>query len=302
MRGTRAIAFAGVLAAGACGTDQAPVWTLPDLGTSQGFSLRIPKFDVPSGSQAQNCYFVKVPDLNGDGSPFWVNRIEMAQNPGSHHLNVFRVRTIVGLGPDLGTKATKLGDYPATEIDGNDMDCTGNNGCSPCWDSANWGDWPLVANSQQATATNPYYDWQLPQDVAQKFTPGEMLMVQSHYVNDTDQPTPVGAKVGINFYRDTTDPSPMELGTLFGTQQNIRICQHSPVPTTFTQTCKLPGPVTITAANGHFHSRGTEFDMYSWNGVDIPTAADQFYQSLTWDDAPMATGLNVPIPAGGGVY
>jgi hypothetical protein len=270
-------------------------WTLDDLDDSQGFSLRIGPFDVPPGREVQNCYFVQVPDVNS-GQPVWIDRVLIAMNVGSHHLNVFKVKTILGLDPAAGTP-TMLGKYPATVIEGSD-----DYQHSPCWNSANWADWPLVANSQDARADNPYTDWQLPQDVAIQLQPGQMLMVQSHYVNTGDQPTPTDAHVGLNFYKHLA-ANPVELGTLFATQQQIRICRSSPTPQ-FAGVCHLPGAVTITAANGHFHKRGKQFDMYVWDGVSTsqPPETAHFYQSLMWNDPPMARGLDDAVSTGGGVY
>lgn len=303
----RGTLVASCLVIAACGTDSAGFtgWTLPELTNAQGFSFRIPPFDVEAGTEVQNCYFVTVPDVN-HGAPIWLNRVQTATNPGSHHLSVFRVRTIVGLDPANGAP-TDLGDgnvsYPATVVEGAE-----NYETSPCWNSANWADWPLVANDQNSDTLDPYFDWQLPKDgsgndVALQLQPGEMLMIQSHYVNSTDQRTPSGAHVGLNFYKDTTATQPTELGTLFATQQQIRICQSNP-DVSFSGTCKLPGAPTITAANGHFHSRGREFDMFSWDGLSTtnPPESAMFYQSLDWNSPPMATGLDVPVESTGGVF
>src|SRR5262245_59552464 len=139
-------------------------WTMEELSAEQGFSIRIPEFEVPSGHEEQSCYFMRVPDINGDGTDFWVDKVNLAMNPGSHHMNVFRVRTIVELRPDDG-EPMMLGAYPATLIKGHD-----DYKNSPCWGSANWADWPLVANTQHAAADNPYTEWKLPENVALRFT------------------------------------------------------------------------------------------------------------------------------------
>jgi hypothetical protein len=290
-----------VLAISACSSESAaptgslsstqPEWQLDSLTAEEGISIRIPSFEVAPGHEEQSCYFLRVPELGvGD---IWVNRVQLAMNKGSHHMNIFRVRTIVELDPNLG-EPIQLGPYPATLIRGHD-----DYAHSPCWGSANWADWPLVANTE---IPNPP-DWQLPEGVAMRFTPGEMLMVQTHYVNTTTQPTVSGyGSVGINFKR-TAEESPQELGTLFATQQNIRICQSNPQPT-FSGTCKFPGAVTITAANGHFHSRGHEFRMYSWDGKSVshPSDPGEFYVSEHWNDPPMITDINRPVSDGGGIW
>jgi hypothetical protein len=281
-----------------CGTDSptfAP-WVLDDLHGTGGFSLRVPEFTVPAGHESQNCYFVHVPDLN-NGQDFWVDRVLTAINPGSHHVNVFRVKTIIALDPAMGTP-TKLGDYDATVVEGAD-DYKNN----PCWGSANWADWPLVANSQQAKIDELKTDWNLPDGVGIRLTPGELLMVQTHYVNSEDQPTKFGAKVGINFYQRQQADTPIEMGSLFATQQNIRICQSQP-NVTFSGTCKFPGAVTIAAANGHFHKRGREFDIFPWDGAstDHPALSTKFYESDNWNDPPMKTDLSVASPSNAGIW
>jgi hypothetical protein len=270
-------------------------WTLEDLRPDEGFSLRIPPFQVPPGREEQSCYFVRVPDING-GKELWVDRVLLAMNAGSHHLNVFRVKTIVDLRPEDGSPVT-LGSLDGTVIHGHDEYRT-----NPCWGSANWSDWPLVTNTQSSSPSDPYTDWKLPEGVALRFTPGELLMVQTHYVNSTLQPSPAGGKVGINFYRSKLE-SPIELGTLFATQQSLRVCRSNP-RATFTGTCRFPGAVTITAANGHFHSRGRELTMYIWDGrsLEHPDESARFYLSREWDHPPMARALERPVPSGGGVW
>lgn len=290
---------AGLMLSACSGSDAdktpAPPWTLEDLPAAQGFQLKLPGFPVPSGHEEQSCYFVKVPDLNA-GQDFWVDRVLMATSEGSHHLNIFRVRTIINLVPDAG-EPVALGPYQATVVYGHD-DYRNN----PCWGSANWADWPLVGNTESPVGKGPYTDWTLPSPVAIRFTPGELLMIQPHYVNTTVQPTPLDAQVGINFYR-TTAPAPVELGTLFATQQSIRICQSNPNPI-YTGTCRFPNAVTITAANGHFHSRGKEFTMYAWDGRSTtqPPLDNRFYLSDSWDSPPMETGIGREVPTGGGVW
>src|ERR671916_810171 len=68
----------------------------------QGFQIRTDDIEVAPGDEIQNCYFFKVSDLaasNGmaPDSPVHLNRVQIAQTDGSHHMNIFRVRTIVGL-------------------------------------------------------------------------------------------------------------------------------------------------------------------------------------------------------------
>jgi hypothetical protein len=272
-------------------------WTLEDLTPDQGFSLRIPDFAVPSGAEVQDCYFFHMPDLN-HGQDMWFSEIKTAISSGSHHMNIFRVKTIVNLDPTKGD-AIMLGNLSATVVRG------GPPATGDCWKSANWADWPIVANSQNSNPSDPYTDWVLPDGVAHRVAPGELLMLQTHYVNATTQKTPATARVGVNFYNFKGTGTPMELGTLFATQQSIRVCQSNPTPT-FSGTCRfaMASNIKIAATNGHFHSRGRKFDVFTWDGMSTtaPPDAQRYYESLTWDDPPMMTGLSVDVPANGGIY
>jgi hypothetical protein len=237
--------------------------------------------------EVQDCYFIRVPDLAAGGD-LWFDRFKIAQREGSHHMNVFRVKTIINLDPNAGSDIM-LGDMPAKLISGGE-----------CRISTNWADWPLVANSQESSV----YDWSLPEGVAQRFAPGELLMVQTHYVNATEQVTPGPGEVKINFYRSKLT-NPIEMGTLFATQQHIRICKSFPTPT-FDGTCSFPAgsQVHVAATNGHFHARGKQFSIYGWDGVtpERPGADKLIYESHVWDEPRMATGLDAVVQPGGGIW
>jgi hypothetical protein len=247
-----------------------------DPDNKTGFQFETPEFDVAQGTEEQDCYFVAMPDLKS-GADYYMNKIRSGVNPGSHHMNVFQV-----IPPTDGTTNPLLGDpttAPGTVV---------KNG--ECFKSSNWSTWPLITNSQQSDASDPYFTWTLPTNVAWKFSPNELLMVQIHYVNASTQMTPEKGKVVIDMY-PSPDAAPMELGTLFATEQSIRICESNPTPT-FHGTCGINtggSPVHIVAANGHFHSRGTQFDMFTWDGVSTthPTAQEKFYESDVWNDPPM---------------
>src|SRR5262249_31001894 len=91
----------------------------------QGFQFGTPDFQVPSGTEEQDCYFFKVSDLAQAGGldptkPVNLHRVQVAQRVGSHHMNIFRVKTIVNLGPAGGAVQK------------------GQNGMGQCFVSSNW--------------------------------------------------------------------------------------------------------------------------------------------------------------------
>ncbi len=254
--------------------------TLDPPAEGAGFQMQTDSFAIAAGEEVQNCYFVRVPGEPG-GASIYVNRILMRQNPGTHHGNIFRVKTVVGLGTEADVAAGKVAG-------------------GECWNSANWADWPLVTNSQESSS-NEDVDWTLPAGVAHRFEPGELLMIQSHYVNATTQASPGNGKLLANFYTVPEAEVEHELGTLFTSNQNIRVCPGD-TDKEYSQTCNFARDqeVTVIAANGHFHSRGTRFTIAPYDSVGGEPGPD-FYVSDRWDDPPMARDLAVTIPADGGV-
>jgi len=280
----------------ACGGDDTDAQSPDDPNalhaplTGQGFQFRTPAFSVSPGQERQDCYFVQVRDLAKVGGlnpdePVNLHRVQIVQRAGSHHMNLFRVRSIVNLDPKNGTQL-------------------GLNGQGECFKSSNWADWPLVANTQQ----DGQIDWTFPDGVANVFQPDEYIMLQTHYVNAGSQKTPEGAEVAINWYTIPKEQVKHEMGTVFATKQSIRVCKSNPTPE-FSGTCQFKNPnqeVHIIGANGHFHSRGKNFDMFSWDGTSIAKPGDdkRFYHSQAWDDPPMlrSPNLDLTVPAGSGVF
>jgi hypothetical protein len=262
-----------LLAAAGCGERTPAVTT--DIGLlppaeGTGFQLKIPPFPVGAGQEIQSCFFYAVPGNPQD--EVWVDHYQIAQTTGSHHMNIFRVKTIKNLSGNPGDSVVN----------------------GECFVSSNWSDWPLVVNSQQQATV----DWKLPDGVGAKFHGGELLMLQTHWVNATTQTTPGIAKVLVNFNFPKTPPA-NELATLFATNQNIRICPGE-TDKFFTKTCTFPSAgINVIAANGHFHSRGVKFEMMPVDSNG--TVGKDFYVSTAWDDPPMARDFTLPIAAGGGV-
>ena len=254
-----------------------------------GFQFKTQLFPVNAGDEVQNCYFYKVSDLAKAGGmpenePVNLHRVRIVQKSGSHHMNIFRVRTIVNLDPAKGAIQEA------------------KNGVGECFKSPNWADWPLVANTQQTGDL----DWTFPDGVANVFQPDEWLMLQTHYVNATSQKSPEGGEVAVNFHTIPKAEVTAEMGTLFATKQSIRVCKSNPTPS-FQGNCNFKNTetVNIIGANGHFHARGKQFSIYASDGttVGLPPEDKKFYESRAWDEPPMLRSpqLNVAVPPGGGV-
>jgi hypothetical protein len=267
--------------------------------SGQGVQIGTGEQPVPAGKEIQNCYFFKVSDLLKDAGlptdkPFNLHKVEAFQNDGSHHMNIFRVKYPLtpedegGMDPEKGPYLSQ--DAPPEAKGG------------PCFKSSNWATWPLIANTQ----IDGTLDWEFPNGVANKLEPDEWIMLQSHFVNATTQTTPEGSgEVFVNFWHIPDNEVVHEMGTVFATKQSIRVCQGNPAPE-FSGGCQIqsPEPVTVVGANGHFHSRGKSFEMYTWDGISTeePAAGDKFYASTDWAEPEMARGDSIAtIPANGGV-
>jgi hypothetical protein len=289
------MAFAVGLSACEGGDTIAPVPTDPAQldppPSGAGFQIQTEDIVVPPGVEEQDCYFFQVGELleaagMDPTQPLNLNRVQIAQRPGSHHMNIFLVKTIAQLGPEGGLVQKNQG------------------GVGECFRSSNWADWPLIANSQ----VDGQLDWTFPAGVANVIPPTEWIMLQTHYVNATTQKTPESTgRVSVNLWHMPAAEVTAEMGTLFATNQSIRVCQSNPNPL-YESGCQInsPTPTRIIGANGHFHSRGTIFDMYAWDGVTVarPPASDRFYQSNAWDDPPMliSPDLDIAVPENGGVW
>jgi hypothetical protein len=177
----------------------------------QGFQFGTPDFSVPSGTEEQDCYFFKVSDLAKSGGldatkPVNLHHVQVAQRPGSHHMNIFQVKSIVQLGPPGSTLKDGTAAGGAVQ--------KATNGTGQCFKSPNWADWPIVANSQQQGDV----DWTFPDGVANVFQPDEYLMLQTHYVNAATQKTESTGHVRVNFW------------TIPDTDVKFELLKHSPIP------------------------------------------------------------------------
>jgi len=264
----------------------------------EGVQIGTGEQPVPAGKEVQNCFFFKVSELLkqaglDESKPFNLHRVQAFQNDGSHHMNIFRVKTLTseaegGMNPE---KSPYLSADAAPDAKG-----------GPCFKSTNWADWPLIANTQ----IDGTLDWEFPEGVANKLNPDEWIMLQSHFVNATTKQTPDGSgQVLVNFWHMPEEEIVHEMGTVFATKQSIRVCQGNPEPQFFGG-CQIGSadPVTVVGANGHFHSRGKGFEMYTWDGIATePDADGKFYASTDWQEPEMARGESLAtIPANGGVF
>lgn len=235
-----------------------------------GFQLTTGVIQVPAASEIQDCYYYRVPETT------YVNKFEIAQNQGTHHLNMFRVTT------------------PDSPYDDGDVQ-------RGCWDSLPFQDWGLLLNSQiSGNAAEDGVEWQLPEGVAVKLEEGELVMIQSHYVNgDTQSTANNHGKVVVNFNGIAEADVTAEVGSMFANNRNLNV--PSGGEATYTSLCRLDEEIHLIAVSGHFHSRGRSFTVDVADDQGEPV--ENIYSSGNWDDPPFTTFTDDPvvIPAGGGL-
>src|ERR1035437_6781332 len=60
--------------------------TLAAPAATDGFQVRVGPFNVPSGTEVQKDYYLKLPNA----TDVWVSKVIFRFNAGSHHLNIFK--------------------------------------------------------------------------------------------------------------------------------------------------------------------------------------------------------------------
>lgn len=260
----RACGIFSVLLVAACGADDTQCKQGVDCDVtlappSSGFQLRVEGPALDPGTERLQCFWRTVP-MDAD-----VTNITVHYNLGSHHLDIFTV--------------------PYTMPDG-DFDCS---------DPTQWGVWPSqTASGLPSDAAMPAMlvgfqnatvDWTLPDGVGYSVHAGQQLMIQSHYANVTDQATPVRMLDLINF-EAASSPMPKHAETLFDEDTNLFIPAGS--TTTFTRICEFPQTVDLIAMFGHFHSRGKDLSVWSYD-VATKQQGQLLYENTTWTDPPWTT-------------
>ena len=258
-------AAAAVLAV-ACSSGSAPPSgtitdpaALPAPAQGQGVQMKIAAFPVPANTEIQSCYFFKVSDLEAAAGlpadqPIEVHRVQIVQKPGSHHMNVFRVAGApTRLDPTMGTVHghERAGCSASSARTGR----TGH--CSP-------------TRSSRATRTG-----RTPTASPTSSSPTEMLMLQTHYVNAATQQTPGGAQVAVNLWTLPEESGHRAARHPLRDRPEHPDLREQPDADLSRSGCQFKSatPVTVIGANGHFHSRGKEFDMYPWDGTSTTTPA-----------------------------
>jgi hypothetical protein len=176
-----------------------------------------------------------------------VNAIESRYTPGSHHLLAYR------------SELTAIPD--------------GMTGLLDCYSSR------AAAQERGAyyEAQQPDEHRELPQGIAHKFQPGEVLVLEAHYINLTEND--VDAHVEMVTHLIDVDAVEQEAGSIFFSNTDIDIPAHGTARTEMS--CTLTQDISLALLWSHMHSRGVKFVAET----DDPEAAEALgtlYEEEDW--------------------
>lgn len=178
--------------------------------------------DVPAGVEFLKCMYGAFPT---DRGVIAVPSAESHYTPGSHHILAYR--------SDL----TSIPD--------------GQTGVWDCSDGA----WMMHETGSYYEAQQPDARRDLPAGVAHKFQPGEIVILQSHYVNTTDKD--IAAHVVLTMHTVDLQTIQYEAGTILFSNVRIDIAPHSKARVTMT--CPIAQDINPALLWSHMHKRALGF-------------------------------------------
>jgi hypothetical protein len=181
---------------------------------------------------------------DGDGTtPLWVMGGRHDLGPGTHHYLLYRTR-LTTWTPDLDATV-------------------------PCDEHAS----VMTSATQYVTGgQTPHEDADFPAAAALSFAPGEILLLQGHFVSSS--PKPRRATIEVDLRLTSADKVEQKAGVLRFYDPFIFVPPRGTA--TARAECTLAHDVTLIAAAGHMHARGTAYRAYA-DPPGGPKSAAPFY-------------------------
>ena len=218
-------ALAAIVLSGAC--EGAP----GDTGALVTFSLEA---ELAPGQEAHFCRYVRMPD-GPPGARLFVRGGSHELGDGTHHYLLYRTR--ISAWQDGMDRVVPCEEHEAVM---------------------------KSATSYVTGGQTPREDADFPAAAALPFHPGEILLLQGHFVNASPRPRPARVKLTLR----TTAPSAVEHEAGVLRYYNPFIFVPPRGKATAKMSCTLKKDITLLSAAAHMHAHGVAYRAY----VDLPDA------------------------------
>jgi hypothetical protein len=246
---------------GACGSDGTtdPDGILDPPPEGEGLQLAL-DVEIAPGEEIEYCQYLVLPD--DGGAALDVTGFEHVYTSGSHHLLLYQT------------------DLAAADVDDQMFPCAGAS-------FEELGIRGVAYAAQVATGETRY-----PDDVALKMNAGDVVLLQTHYLNATDEP--IVAEVRLNLYL-AAEPAAIEAGTLFFYDWAIVVPPNQ--PSTARMSCGVPEDINLLFAMSHMHRRGVGYQ--SWLTGGELAEPEMLFTTTSWEGVePRLFAPEMPVAAG----
>jgi hypothetical protein len=243
----------------------------------KGVQLALP-ISLQVGQEAEFCQLVKVDQaLN-------ISWSDALYTNGSHH--------------GLVHKTSYNGDFPTNTIDGLPFDGDPSKPHRCLTPGALWDTQGVIAGGRSIAhrddpTANPLRRGVLPDNVALRVEPGDILLVNFHMINPTTKDLDACYKA--NLYSIDDEQADVEAGVFF--LYNPFITLRPTSSGTARMACPVTQDATLLSAVSHMHSRGVGSQAHLWD--KSPALADavpimRFYDEPKWEE-PAAVQFDTPV-------
>lgn len=230
-----------------------------------GYQVRSASHVVAPGQEVHVCDVVRI-EPHANETLIWLNAFESRISPGTHHLNL-----LAGLfsGGDVafgrGMAESMLG-RPAGQ-----------------YDCAELGDLMEAQSAQPVYSTQvPHQEGAFPTGVAVPAVVPLLLVMDHHYINTTDQPVRVDARVNL---LPIDESEVKHIASVFiGRIEDVLLLPRS--RKVEARTCRLTRDFNLAAVSSHAHERADCFTMSFYRGETGSIDPTPFYVSRDWQSPP----------------
>ncbi|HEX4337635.1 MAG TPA: hypothetical protein VH062_17095 [Polyangiaceae bacterium] len=202
---------------------------------------------VQPGGESLMCIYAQMPT---DRGVIAVPSAESTFTPGSHHLLAYR---------------SDLTAIPAGQA-------------GTVWNCED-GTWMVHERGSYYEAQEPMSRRDLPPGVAHRFQPGEVVIIQTHYINPNTDPLDAHAKLTLHTVDVSTVPN--EAGSIIFTDANISVPPGGKARSTMT--CTLPSDIYPALLWSHMHKQGINF-VATTDDAAAAASLGTLYAETEWDE------------------